>query len=277
MRIGITGSSYYIEGKKETDYEQMKRDGYNCCDYQGLTDTTGELYNADDAEFAKMLFTEKKKAEAAGIEFSQVHAPWPTDDTSERSRIKRLEYMKKAVRGTSILDGKYLVIHPIMPNHDFEEDPDLTEKLNEEFFREICTYAKPYNVGICMENMPMTELRLSSVKKTAEFVKRLDLTNFFICLDTGHANIFGDDCGEDVRLCDGRLKVLHVHDNNGLTDEHILPYLGTIDWASFKSALSDTSFGGVISMELSASKMPLKDLQRKFLKLISDTAKYLAE
>ena len=52
-----------------------------------------------------------------------------------------------------------------------------------------------------------------------------------------------------MRLLGDRLKVLHVHDNDGKNDQHRAPFTGTIDWEDFTSALAETGFRGVMSLE----------------------------
>jgi sugar phosphate isomerase/epimerase len=51
-----------------------------------------------------------------------------------------------------------------------------------------------------------------------------------ICFDTGHAHLTG---GIDAafRSLHERIAVVHLHDNHGEKDEHLLPYEGEIDWA----------------------------------------------
>ena len=46
-----------------------------------------------------------------------------------------------------------------------------------------------------------------------------------------------------------RLTVTHVHDNNGLDDEHLFPYMGITDWDRFCRALGETGYDGPLSFE----------------------------
>ena len=46
-----------------------------------------------------------------------------------------------------------------------------------------------------------------------------------------------------------KIKVLHIHDNHGMNDEHLIPYMGVIDWKEFVLALKEIEFDGVFSME----------------------------
>jgi len=255
MKLGMRSNTYYFPGTKKVDYARMKKHGYDCADFQALTGGEGSFLNLPEEEMIEALKLERKAAEENGIEFSQVHGVWPTDDTTAEKRAETMERMKKAVRGTAVLDGKYLVVHPQMPyGWGPEADADEAERINEEFFRELCAYAEGYNVGICIENMPMKEHRLSRTCNMIAFVRRLNLPNLTMCLDTGHCNVYKDDCGEMVRLIGDKLTTLHVHDNTSRADEHLWPYSGSIDWQSFKQALFDIGFEGCMSIEADVSK-----------------------
>lgn len=48
------------------------------------------------------------------------------------------------------------------------------------------------------------------------------------CLDTGHANLVGLDMEDFIRTLGTRLKVLHIHDNDGVADLHQIPYTFTM-------------------------------------------------
>ncbi len=92
-------------------------------------------------------------------------------------------------------------------------------------------------------------------------MERYRIPNLYICMDTGHCNVFGDDCGEMIRLCGDKLKVFHIHDNNGLRDDHNLPYSGTIWWQSFKDAIREIGFNGCLSSEADVSRELPEDIQ----------------
>lgn len=279
MRIGITNTAYCSYQKGSIDYEKMHAHGYSCADYQNLMDTRdGLLFHVDRMTFEKLLTAERRQANDAGIEFSQVHAPWPTDDLTAESRREKFEYMKSALEGCALLGSKYFVVHPVMPfGWGKDEDPDFTLECNADFLIALCVYGGDLGVNICIENMPFPAYRLSRIPSLVKFVKSLHLKNLFICFDTGHANVFGDDCGKMIRMCGDLLKVLHVHDNNGKQDEHRMPFEGTIDWESFRMALKKIRYDGCISLETSVSRRYPEELYEYMQKGLAMTAKYLAQ
>ena len=61
-----------------------------------------------------------------------------------------------------------------------------------------------------------------------------------LCLDIGHWHIVaGDDLSILERHGD-RLIATHIHDNFGVTDDHLLPFNGRIDWNAVTAAIAAT-------------------------------------
>jgi sugar phosphate isomerase/epimerase len=160
--------------------------------------------------------------------------------------------MKKAVFGTHVLGAHRFIVHPLMPYLDTDRAPEEVLSLNEAFFAELADYAKGYGVTVCVENLPFPSYPLTTVEQVCALVDKLDRDNLKVCLDTGHAAIFfGSDVGAAVRYIGDRLEAVHVHDNMGEQDEHLIPGDGIIDWDGFTSALKEIGFGGVMSLETS--------------------------
>lgn len=277
MKIGIKNNLYFFQGTMKTDYNSMKKHGYDCGDYQNLAYPDSDFYTISEADAKKRIIEEKKQADSVGITYSQVHCVCPYFSQTAEQRRLTLEQSKRAAWATSLLGAKYLVVHPLIPFGKENEDAILAEQINETFFRELCSYAEKFGVVICAENLPWTKLKLSPIENLLDFVNRLDISNLKLCLDTGHANVFGTDCGDMIRLCKDKIKTLHVHDNWGDRDNHLMPYFGTINWDSFKSALKETGFDGCISTEADIGRS-LPESEMEYMKIaLANITKTLAE
>jgi sugar phosphate isomerase/epimerase len=55
--------------------------------------------------------------------------------------------------------------------------------------------------------------------------------------------------GDVIRQLGGLVKVLHLHDNNGIKDQHKMPRTGDLDWNDILSALSEVGYDGYYNME----------------------------
>ena len=158
----------------------------------------------------------------------------------------------KSIFGTHVLGAHRFIVHPLMPYFDRADHPEEVLSLNEAFFAELADYAKQYDVNVCVENLPFPLYPLTTVEQVCAIVDKLDRENLKVCLDTGHAAIFfGSNVGDAVRYIGQRLEAVHIHDNMGKEDEHLIPGDGIIDWDGFAAALKDIGFSGVISLETS--------------------------
>lgn len=69
-----------------------------------------------------------------------------------------------------------------------------------------------------------------------------------LCYDSGHGHINGVGLA-NLAARKERLISIHLHDNDGMADQHRLPFSGTIDWANLTAILCSSSYTKCISME----------------------------
>ena len=246
MKLGTRKELFSAYG--DGCYLKMKKCGFDYADVS----ISGELDGMSEAEYEQRWLAEKALADAAGVVIHQTHGPWrfPPHDETEALRAERAEVMKRSIRITAKLGCRYWVIHPLMPfgpNDDFAHEQFI--QINYDFFRALLPTAKENGVTICFENMPMKKLSISTPEKTLEFIHLINDEQFRLCLDTGHSMVFGIQPAEAVRMAGDDLKVMHVHDNHGKNDEHLIPYSGIVDWADYRRALDEIGFDGVYSLE----------------------------
>ena len=74
--------------------------------------------------------------------------------------------------------------------------------------------------------------------------------NLGVVLDNGHSHIVGEAADQAVPELGDRLFHVHVDDNNGLRDQHLIPGEGTFDFTPFVAALRETSYDGFLTAEL---------------------------
>ena len=253
LLTGITNTSYGVYGF-EGALAKIGSQGYDCIDYQGFVDVETDFFKLPIDEFEKELLAQKALITSHGLVVSQAHAPWryPVQDATPEGRAFWCEAMKKSIFGTHVLGAHRFIVHPLMPYFDRADHPEEVLSLNEAFFAELADYAKQYDVNVCVENLPFPLYPLTTVEQVCAMVDKLDRENLKVCLDTGHAAIFfGSNVGDAVRYIGNRLEAVHIHDNMGKEDEHLIPGDGIIDWDGFAAALKDIGFSGVISLETS--------------------------
>jgi sugar phosphate isomerase/epimerase len=78
-----------------------------------------------------------------------------------------------------------------------------------------------------------------------------------LCYDTGHANLMCRRGGSEADILTShpeRLIALHLHDNEGVRDQHLLPFDGTIDWHDLVSALAGVNYTRPLCLECSYAR-----------------------
>jgi sugar phosphate isomerase/epimerase len=121
--------------------------------------------------------------------------------------------------------------------------------MNVEMFQRLQERVQPKTLGLAFENIMRSEFA-SPDTLVALCEKASPYGKVGVCWDTGHANLSdGIDQAESIRRLGAWLKCLHVYDNHGVTDEHILPMMGTIEWRSIMAALREINYEGYYTLE----------------------------
>ena len=115
----------------------------------------------------------------------------------------------------------------------------------------------------------------------SSFIQKLRSAQFVACVDTGHALLAGTQPQQLIASMTKTLvKCLHLHDNDGKNDLHLLPYAGIVDWEKVLSALQKIEYEGDITFEVmffmerfSAEQMPIAlalagEVAAKFRKIL---------
>ena len=104
---------------------------------------------------------------------------------------------------------------------------------------------------IALENSPAGFTR--EPERLVGLMQDLGVPNVGVVIDTGHRNMIGDPAAT-LRIVGNHLITLHLHDNNGSKDEHLLPGRGNIAWGEVSRALRDANYGGVFMYEINRAE-----------------------
>jgi sugar phosphate isomerase/epimerase len=114
---------------------------------------------------------------------------------------------------------------------------------------ELARLAAPLGVELALEVIPNELSRAGSLVHFLE--EELDAAGVGICLDFGHAHIDGD-LVDALETVSGHLVTAHLHDNRGRTDDHLIPFEGTIDWPSTLTVVQKVGYEGALIFEIAA-------------------------
>ena len=240
-------------------------------------------------------YVDKIKAEADkyNISIGQIHAPFPifVPKSPEGSENVKAD-IAKSIEACARVGCPRIVIHPIFDGS--ARFPSMTKeeeiKLNMEYYTSIIPLLKKHGVVCCLENMWAQDWKTKKVytaccSEINEVINYIDSLNeiagerlFGFCLDIGHLLLLGQDPCYWIEKLGDRLETLHTHDNNGVDDEHILPYLGCANWERFVLGLRKIGYSRNFSFEVSSfnRKFP-KELIPSALKLTADVGRYFIE
>ena len=199
------------------------------------------LTRPDYLQFVREL---RRIGEDNGIHCNQSHAPFPNTHPGVRS------YMKRAIECTAEAGGSMVIIHP---------NNDATPEENAAFYLELLPFAKDHGVQIATENMWNWDTALNCATPCAcstpeNFNAHLDAVNdpdFVACLDIGHAEMrsLGTTAVDMICALGSRLQALHIHDNDLVNDNHMIPFAGRIDFDAIVAALKAVNYHGYLTLE----------------------------
>jgi len=114
-------------------------------------------------------------------------------------------------------------------------------------FRPLAEYAEGMELSLCLENTPWT----ATAEEIVGIIEAVGRRHMGICLDTGHANMTKTDQAAFIRASGPLLKALHIADNEGQTDQHLMPFgKGNVPWKTVVSALKEIGFDGLFNLEI---------------------------
>jgi sugar phosphate isomerase/epimerase len=114
-------------------------------------------------------------------------------------------------------------------------------------------------VTVVLENLlePDPDLMIACCDRVAS-------ERFKLCLDVGHVNVFSElPHAEWIARMGERLHHVHLHDNDGGSDQHLPPGRGSVDFNSLFTALDRHVERVTVSLELEATaEVKLESLRR---------------
>ncbi|HBR31519.1 MAG: sugar phosphate isomerase/epimerase [Eubacteriales bacterium] len=202
----------WYDEKKDIGYcaEQIKKAGF--------THTFLGWKRDDDSRFEQIRLCEKLglEIESAHTSFENINSMWLEGDDGK----SLTDYFVKSIAEAEDCGIPVLIVHL---SSTFT--PPAYNSLGLSRYQRICDEAEKRGVLIAFEN-------LRRVDYLDYIMENLDSSAKRFCFDIGHENIYND--GNGVLEKYGNLLVsLHLHDNFGKEDNHILPFDGNIDWYDF--------------------------------------------
>lgn len=200
----------------------------------------------------------KSYAEGLGCTFVQSHSP-NTNNLGDRADSYDDAVFKtvRAVEICGILGIPNIVVHAGWSSKIRDKEDWFRE--NKKFFSEIFPVMEKHGVNVLCENSTVRNMGdmyyLISGNDMREFCEYVDHPLFHACWDTGHANCEGNQY-EEILSLGKELFAVHFNDNRGSGDEHIIPFMGTMNVDEVMTALLDIGFKGPLTFECDSALRP---------------------
>lgn len=163
-------------------------------------------------------------------------------------RQTSLEQMQRAIHLAALVGAILVVVHPT-PCPTAHPCPPAGP-WEQQALSVLCSEAAHYRVSIAIENIPPNHGFSPGYSDFSSLLALLEqIPDLGITLDVGHAHLAGIPLAAIVRCLGHRLSHVHVHDNNGLGDQHLPVGQGTIHWSGLLRALASIKYKGFLELE----------------------------
>ncbi|HEY5618991.1 MAG TPA: sugar phosphate isomerase/epimerase family protein [Vicinamibacterales bacterium] len=194
-----------------------------------------------------------------GLKGGQWVGPFSNASGDERRRAVALAETRAALAMAKRLPYRFLVVHLGIPSGVPMSAGDNDFDAARRSLQETVALAAESDVRVAVEVIPNA---LSTPETLVGLIEdQLEGLDVGICFDYGHANLMGD-LAEAIETVSGHLWTTHVHDNRGREDEHLVPFMGTIDWAVAMMETQKIGYDGVLMLEVGESGNPVDVLKR---------------
>lgn len=191
----------------------------------------------------------RRLMEEHGLTIDSVHAPFPEGDRlfslDDAERAESVRLCQLAMDAASELESRTVVIHLIQP-YGIPEG-DTRNRMIERGRRSVgalADYAGKTGVRLAMENGQKQEYDDVLIAFLNEFTD----PHVGLCYDSGHEHV-KDGSFAMLEQFGHRLFTVHIHDNDGSSDAHVLPWEGTTDWERFRQLFHSFDYRGNLLLE----------------------------
>jgi protein FrlC len=168
---------------------------------------------------------------------------------NEAVRRDSVAYIQDAIDNALRLGSPYVSLCPGMTLYG-EALKEGWAQLRRSFV-ELLDYTEGTDIALLIEPAHAAESTLIlTVEDDPGMIAEIGSERLGILLDTGHANANGEDLAQVVASLRDVPFHIHIDDNNGDSDAHLIPGEGSIDFGPFAQALEQINYQGFLSAEL---------------------------
>ena len=200
----------------------------------------------------------KEFAQERGMKFVQAHSPGgnPLRDAEQDYFERLFQATVRSIEVCGELGIPNTVVH--LGLEVGIEKKEFFER-NKKFYEKLFPYMEKHNVNVLCENSMSNDYGSGNCYYTntgaemKEFIEYVNHPLIHACWDTGHGNQ-QRLCQYDNMVALGEdLYAVHINDNRGERDDHMIPFLGTLNMDEVMCALLDIGYQGYFTFEAGSS------------------------
>lgn len=240
----IVCPAWHPEADRLVDAVQLLSDEGVTAVEMGLSIHPGYFNPRDGFEVQTLL----AELSTYGLRIHSIHAPFgpsydissPEDSIHERG----VEAIIDSIELASLLDTQYVIVHA---SDKITNGNGRRMERARGVLREMSAVARESGLILTLENLPPGYLG-HTPEEIVELLDGTDREAIAVCFDSGHANLSGHFI-EFAKALLPYAVTTHLHDNDGVTDQHLFPGTGSIDWTAFGSIYKRVGNGASIMLE----------------------------
>lgn len=251
IAVCVENSNKNVSAKETID--AIKNAGFKNVFVQYYNRETNGLTEIEQIEYCKELGLNIIFAHLGYCNKRQIDNIWKEGTEGDKTIEDYIEDFKLL----KSYDINLVVIHLLYENKD-----NLFSEIGIKRLKYLNEKAKEIGIKIAFENTKQKKL----FEKVLENIKD---ENIGICFDSGHWNCaFKDEL--DLSKYKDRIFAVHLHDNDGTADQHLLPFEGNINWDFYLKQLKENNYNGPVTLELAYRNdylnMPITDFYKEAYK-----------
>ena len=158
-----------------------------------------------------------------------------------------------------------------LSNTDLSFDERIAR--NAERLRELAAYIEGRDICICLENL---RAFTTSADHLLSVIEQVGSEQFGVCLDTGHLNLTEKDQRAFILRAGKRLRALHIADNEGERDQHMMPFgRGNVDFEEVVRVLREVGYEGLFNLEIPGESHVPREIRAAKIRYIRECYGYL--
>jgi sugar phosphate isomerase/epimerase len=252
-RFGVSTHVFHGERLERRHFEQIARRQFDLVEIFA----TRTHFDYHDA---RVVATVRSWIAEFGLTPWSVHAPicesftqgvwgpaYSNATTDASARIQAIEETRAAIVAARDLGSDVVVLHLGLPRGQPIPANDNDAGALRRSLEPIADACAAAQVRLALEVIPND---LATPAALIDWLEGdLELGSAGVCLDVGHAHLVGGS-PEAAEALSGHVITTHVHDNAGRSDDHLVPFAGTIDWPATMMALYKIGYAGPLIFEL---------------------------